>query len=319
MNHKTQKTLREYYKNPPKLLKTPLEKSDLIAYIASPNLGDTLICLVTVHNLLQNGYKVDVYGDYAYALCDWFPEMQIYKSIPISEQRIFEKYNAVLHMHERELSRELSSWHPNSVVLFHESLHKILLSEVDLQLITCKIQLGLENVVRSNGMKPPANLIKHKNKNKIMLHPTSTATLKNWPAQKYLALAKALTQKGYEPSFIVSKDEKPEWDEIIQSKFPLPAFNSLSDVAKNLYEAKYFIGNDSGIGHLASSVGTPTLTIVMRKSIAIHWRPAFAPGEIVLPPPWLNPRFIREKFWKQCVSVEMVLKKFEQLTHLGND
>ncbi len=57
----------------------------------------------------------------------------------------------------------------------------------------------------------------------------------------------------------------------------------------------------------------PTVSIILRKGLAVHWRPTWAPGEIVMPPVWLNPRLIREKFWKQCTSVKRVLAGFDRL------
>ncbi len=318
-NKKTQKQLRNYYAKPPQLLKKPLEKNEPIAYISSPNLGDTLIGLVTVNNLLRNGFNVDVFSDYAYSLRDWFPSMSIFPSISLEEQKKLEKYHTVLHMHERPISQAIESWHPHSIVFHHEPLFRLLMSEVDLQLIVCQVQLGLKDLVRNNNIQPPVGLVPHKYQQRVMLHPTSSDILKNWPAKKFVKLAKILQQRGFEPQFIVAPNERAEWEQIIYEnesfeKNILPKFATLSDVAAALYESKCFIGNDSGIGHLASNVGLPTISIMIRKNMAIHWRPTFSPGEIILPPFWLTPRFIREKFWKRCTSVNKVLKMFDKIT-----
>jgi ADP-heptose:LPS heptosyltransferase len=322
VNKKTQKQLEEYLAKPPRLLKRPLDKNELIAYINSPNLGDSLIGLVTVNNLIRNGYKVDVFGDYAYSLRDWFPSMSIFPAIKVEEQPKLAQYPTVLHMHERAISKAIESWHPHSVVLYHESLFRLLLSEIDLQTITCKVQLGLNDVVRGNNITPLRGLIADRHDKRVMLHPTSTAVLRNWPEKKFVQLSKMLIDRGFTPHFIVSPGERPVWEKIVydNAKLPeetLPNFASLSDVAAWLYESGYFIGNDSGIGHLASNVGLPTLSIIIRKSLAIHWHPDFNPaGVVVLPPAWLLPRFIKEKFWKQCTSVSRVLKKFNKLRTL---
>ncbi|CAL7964213.1 conserved hypothetical protein [Gammaproteobacteria bacterium] len=312
-DRKLQRQLRSYCASPPQLLKKPLNKSEPIAYISSPALGDTLISLVTVNNLIRNGYQVDVYGDFVYALRDWFPTMQIYPFFPLEEQKKLAKYTTVLHMHERALSHALAAWHPHSIVLFHEPLFKFLLSEVDMQLVVCQYQLGLSDVVRYNNMQPLLGMVAHKYKDRVMLHPTSSSLLRNWPSQKFMQLAQILKTLGYIPHFIVAGNERNEWTKIVNNEFPISSFASLSAVAICLYESGYFIGNDSGIGHLASNVGLPTVSIIIRQGLAKHWRPSWSPGEVVMPPFWLNPRSIREKFWKQCITVKRVLAGFDRL------
>ncbi len=318
-DNKLQRQLREYCANPPQLLKRPLSKSESIAYISSPALGDTLIGLVTVNNLIRNGYQIDVYGDFAYALRDWFPAMQIYPFFSLEEQKRLAKYTTVLHMHERELSHALAAWHPHSIVLFHEPLFKFLLSEVDMQVIVCQYQLGLSDVVRHNNMRPPLNTVAHKYKDRVIIHPTSSSLLRNWPPQKFMQLASNLKLLGYMPHFIVAGSERNEWANIINNEFSLLSFASLNAVAICLYESGYFIGNDSGIGHLASNVGLPTVSIIIRQGLAKHWKPSWSHGEVVMPPFWLNPRSIREKFWKQCLSVKMVLAGFDRLVTKTHD
>ena len=313
MDKKLERQLSNYCSNPPKLLKKPLSKSEPIAYISSPSLGDVLISLVTVNNLIRNGYQVYVYSDFAYALRDWFPTMQIYPFLSLEEQKKLAKYSTVLHMHERPISLALATWHPHSVVLFHRPLFQFLLSEVEMQVIVCQYQLGLSDVVRDNNMQPLPGLVAHKYKNRVMIHPTSSDLLKNWPLQKFMQLMHALQARGYIPSFIMTEKERDEWIKIINDEFPIVSFSSLSKVAAYLYESGYFIGNDSGIGHLASNVKLPTVSITIRRSPAVQWRPAWAPGEVVMPPSWLNPRPIREKFWKQFTSVKRVLAGFDRL------
>lgn len=310
---KLQHQLRSYCANPPKLLRHPLNKNEPIAYISSPALGDTLISLVTVNNLIRNGYHVDVYGDFAYALRTWFPTIRIYPFFPLAEQKRLAKYTTVLHMHERLLSHALVTWHPHSIVLFHEPLFKFLLSEVEMQVIVCQYQLGLLDVVRDNNMQPPSGIVAHKYQDRVMIHPTSSSLLKNWSPQKFMQLARILETCGYTPNFIVTEGERGEWIKIVNNEFQISSFTSLHEVAVYLYESGYFIGNDSGIGHLASNVGLPTVSLIIRQSTAKHWRPAWAPSEVVLPPFWLNPKPIREKFWKQCTSVKRVLRGFDRL------
>ena len=93
----------------------------------------------------------------------------------------------------------------------------------------------------------------------------------------------------------------------------LPKFASLSEIASWLYESAYFIGNNSGIGHLASCLGVPTLSITARYGDARLWRPSWGQNEIIYLPPWIISRKLKEKLWQKLISVKMVLKKFQQL------
>jgi ADP-heptose:LPS heptosyltransferase len=74
----------------------------------------------------------------------------------------------------------------------------------------------------------------------IVIHPFSGGARKNWPLASYQALAE---------------------------KLPLPVewaqdrFESLLDLAEWIAGARLYIGNDSGITHLAAAVGVPTLAL----------------------------------------------------------
>jgi ADP-heptose:LPS heptosyltransferase len=76
------------------------------------------------------------------------------------------------------------------------------------------------------------------------------------------------------------------------------------------------IGNDSGIGHLASCLNLPTLIICRSKIAAPFWRPGWTSGEVILPPAWIpnlkGLRF-RDKYWQKSITVPKVLKSFNLL------
>ncbi|MDI1241464.1 MAG: glycosyltransferase family 9 protein, partial [bacterium] len=56
---------------------------------------------------------------------------------------------------------------------------------------------------------------------------------------------------------------------------------SLPQITALASKAKIFMGNDSGIAHIAAAVGTPTV-VIFGSSNRDHWRPwTDAPNEIV--------------------------------------
>ena len=61
----------------------------------------------------------------------------------------------------------------------------------------------------------------------------------------------------------------------------LPLDLSLSEVTVLAARSQLFVGNDSGIAHIAAAVGTPAVVIFGSSNIA-HWRPwNRAPAEVV--------------------------------------
>jgi len=295
------------------LLKKPLEKSKKIAFVSSFCMGDSLVGLIVANNLLLNGYDVTVYGDFIYALRDWFLQMNVYPLIKEGDKQTLAEYDTVISMFDNELSRAISAWHPHSIILSHSPLYLAKMSMVDIQVAACRDILRLKKVVKDNGIIPLAGLEPHKYAKRVVMHPTSSLARKNWPADKFIELTKRLRTMGYESSFVVSPEERPDWLFADAYQVALPQFTSLSAVAAYVFESGFFIGNDSGIGHLASNLGVPTVSIILRKGVARQWRPNWAPGKVVLSPAWCNPRPVKEKFWKWCTSVRRVQKHFVDL------
>lgn len=324
------------------LLPRPLKKEDKIAFVCSRRLGDALIAMVTINNLVRRGYAVEVFGDYIYALRDWFPWVKVFPHVPYAEtkiadnaygksrdtsydtallRKIFSPYSVVLHMYDDDSNRLAAylSWHPCSVALSNSPLYKSRFSMVDIQTAICRTELGLFDISRENNIRPLSHLVAHRHLRRVIFHPTSFLTRKNWPKHKFILLAQKLMRLDYEVSFIVAQEERSEWRDVINSDIALPELASLSAVATFIYESGFFIGNDSGIGHLASNLGVPTVSIILRPGVARQWRPTWADGEVVLSPAWLNPRPVKEKLWKHFVTVGMVLKKFIALQSRNSD
>jgi len=81
----------------------------------------------------------------------------------------------------------------------------------------------------------------------VAIHPFSGGARKNWPLDRYRSLQLSLPVE-----FTAGPEEK------------LPdavRFNDLGQLAAWLASARVYIGNDSGISHLAAAVGTPTLAL----------------------------------------------------------
>jgi len=94
-----------------------------------------------------------------------------------------------------------------------------------------------------------------------VIHPFSGSARKNWPLEKFRALAAKLPM----PVRWCAGEDDPHLPDAIH-------IGDLYEMACFLARARLYIGNDSGITHLAAAVGTPTLAIFGPSNPAI-WAP----------------------------------------------
>ena len=109
------------------------------------------------------------------------------------------------------------------------------------------------------------------------IHPGSGSEKKNWPVEKFAALARWLVDELALQLIVV----RGEADERVVDKFtagikprPVTLATSLKlvELAGVLERCVVFVGNDSGITHLAAAVGTPTVALFGPASVPI-WEP----------------------------------------------
>lgn len=101
--------------------------------------------------------------------------------------------------------------------------------------------------VGGTGDAAPRISLEAAKQNFAAIHPFSGGLRKNWPLEKFRALRLDLPVR-----FTAGPDEKlPEAER----------FDDLGALAAWLASARVYIGNDSGISHLAAAVGTPTLAL----------------------------------------------------------
>jgi heptosyltransferase-3 len=85
-----------------------------------------------------------------------------------------------------------------------------------------------------------------------VIHPFSGSARKNWPLEKFRALAEKLERVM--PVKWCAGEEDPPLDGAVR-------IDNLYELACWLAKARMYIGNDSGITHLAAAVGTPVLAL----------------------------------------------------------
>ena len=111
----------------------------------------------------------------------------------------------------------------------------------------------------------------------VVLHPGSGGRGKCWPLERYLELSRRLRQEGRGVLHVVGPVEQDLWArdgrlERLAAAGPLAADLTLAQLAGLLAEADAFVGNDSGVAHLAAAVGARTL-VLFGPSNPVHFRP----------------------------------------------
>ncbi len=298
-------------------------------------LGDGVNCLCLSNNLHLNGWKVDTYQNTLGSMQNWFPHLSVSPYPPLSElSRILSSYDWFFVVHNdtdpfvQQLIQEGKRRFPDKIKViylypspnivnepfYRDCLTNPGVSIADNMRLFCERVLHLPKITKSNGFIPPEGLIPRKFSKRVAIHPTSARETRNWPKEKFLALAEYLKSQGYEPVFIPGT--KVGWEDI---GFEVALFPSLDALARFLYESGFLVGNDSGLGHLASALGAPTLTFCRRKAWANMWAPSFQKGVVVTPSSWIpNIRGLRlrDRHWKKFISVKKAKKAFDRLVAL---
>ncbi len=275
------------------------------AIIPCRGLGDGIILSQVAGFLKQEGHAVTIYHDALLSLTLWLPDFSIRpeSEIEMGCERIF---------YQNENAPRAKDFYnrDNVTILYHShepDKHPAIRSQ-DIYIgtdrpIAKQLAAALHTPCKS-GLTPPSHLIHRKYKKRIAIHPTSADPKRNWPKERFLELARLLQARGFSPYFVMSAKERESWGE--ESAPYLP---TLSDTAAFLFESDGFIGNDSGLGHLASALHIPTVTLSNRYDHIALWRPSFYANEVTLPSR-LFPKRYREENWKKLISPKKVLHKF---------
>ncbi|WP_373499595.1 glycosyltransferase family 9 protein [Desulfococcus sp.] len=108
----------------------------------------------------------------------------------------------------------------------------------------------------------------------ILIHPGSGSPRKNWPLERFVALACRLRREGMVPEFIAGPAEPHLVTQIREdeSGWTVHAPAALTDLRRLLAAGDGYVGNDSGVSHLAAFLGVPTLAL-FGPSDPVRWQP----------------------------------------------
>lgn len=119
------------------------------------------------------------------------------------------------------------------------------------------------------------------------IHPGSGSPHKNWPLERFLETAEKLRENNQVQPIFLSGPVEQETDSIsisaIQTRgFPIIKNQSLPVLAGILSYCSGYLGNDSGISHLAAALGIPTL-VIFGPTDPAFWSPQGTAVKILSP------------------------------------
>ena len=160
-----------------------------------------------------------------------------------------------------------------------------------------------------------------------MIHPTAAFDTKRWAVQNFARASEELRSRGLAPLIVISPNEKEIAQALTAQSAASPAVLSdlsLPEVTALASRSRLFVGNDSGIAHIAAAAGTPCV-VIFGSSNRIHWRPwTTQPNEIVfeeLPCQPCHGYFCAEYDKPECilrVPVERVIAAIDRILNDRN-
>jgi ADP-heptose:LPS heptosyltransferase len=155
-----------------------------------------------------------------------------------------------------------------------------------------------------------------------LIHPSTAFLTKQWAPANFARLAEYLAACGIKRVAVATKAEAETLARVIESsRVPVVSFDDLSLplITALAAKAEVFVGNDSGIAHIAAAVGTPTV-VIFGSSNRDHWRPwTDVPNEIVFekfdcqPCPGYRCEVYGEPRCIQSVSTESVIAAIDRV------
>ncbi len=142
--------------------------------------------------------------------------------------------------------------------------------------ITADARNSLEDRLASKTQNPKSKI--------ALLHPVAAFDTKQWATENFARIAEFLSAKDFQIVAVAAQTEGEVLDKLKSlTRVPIADFDDLTlpEIAALASRAALFVGNDSGIAHIAAAVGTPSVVIFGSSNTKV-WHPwTDAPHEIV--------------------------------------
>lgn len=122
---------------------------------------------------------------------------------------------------------------------------------------TAQDQSAGHDTLKAAGVHPDASI--------AILHPGSGGRHKCWHDENFICLAKRLAARNVQPIVVFGPAEEERFAASVQRQFeaaaPVLRGLELVEMLQVLSQADVFIGNDSGVSHIAGAMGKKTVAI----------------------------------------------------------
>ena len=147
----------------------------------------------------------------------------------------------------------------------------------------------------------------------VVIHPGCNVieSFRRWPLVKYLIVAKYIAQQYKMLVYFVGGSDEADMSSEVDSSCNIYVRNfinklQIEETALLIRGAKFIIGNDSGLMHIASAVETPTVSLIGYID-PIRCAPWGVHNEIVQPPNCLGKMSIRD------ITVDSVISSVDKI------
>ncbi len=117
--------------------------------------------------------------------------------------------------------------------------------------------------------------IQNPNSKIALIHPVAAFETKQWATENFAAVLDFLSSSGFQPIAIATKTEREVLAKLTElSAAPITTFDDLTlpEIVALASGSTIFVGNDSGIAHIAAAVQTPSV-VIFGSSDRDHWHP----------------------------------------------
>jgi heptosyltransferase-3 len=145
---------------------------------------------------------------------------------------------------------------------------------------TVGLSIAMSQFIAPSSWPTPNTVSDATTDRSVAIHPGSGAAQKCWPASRFAAVIERLWQQNRSVLLIAGPADSERVHDVFQQFSSPPAPDMLKlltnapllEVARQLQPCRCYLGNDSGITHLAAMLGVPTIAIFGPTDPAV-WRP----------------------------------------------
>jgi ADP-heptose:LPS heptosyltransferase len=124
----------------------------------------------------------------------------------------------------------------------------------------------------------------------VLIHPGAGSPRKRWPLSNFLNVAVQAQALGLIPQFVIGPAEEDLLPELAARQAAVQRPEDCIGLLALLRSAAAFIGNDSGVSHLAAWAGLPSV-VIFGPTDPVRWRPRGRSVAILQPPLECRPCF----------------------------